>query len=68
MWETLDIKRPSQTSTYYSLRENVQMPTLPNKTVRKDNPTSHQRVRTSELAHNRKQRASEAQLSPKRIS
>ena len=53
MWETLDIKRSSQTSTYYSWRENVQMPTLPNKTVRKDNPTSHQRVRTSELAHNR---------------
>ena len=34
-------------------RENVQMPSLPNKTVRK----------TSELSLNRKQNASEAQLS-----
>ena len=41
--------------------ENDQM--LPNKRVRKDNLISHQRVHTSELALNRKQNASEAQLS-----
>ena len=44
------------------------MPFLPKKTARKDNLTSHQRVRISELALNRKQKASEAQLSPERIS
>ena len=44
-------------------RENYQMSSLPNKTARKDNLTSHQRGRTSELALNRKQNASEAQLS-----
>ena len=44
-------------------RENVQMSSLPNKTARKDSLTSHQRVRTSELALDRKQNASEAQLS-----
>ena len=65
---TLYIERPSQTSTYYSWRENVQMSSLPNKTVRKDNLTSHQRVCTSALALKRKQKASEAQLSSKRIN
>ena len=44
-------------------RENVQMSSLPNTTARQDNLTSHQRVRTSEVALNRKQNASEAQLS-----
>ena len=39
-------------------RENIQMSSLPNKTVRKDNLTSHRRVHTSELALNRKQNAS----------
>ena len=68
MQETLYIERPPQTSTYYSWRENVQTSSLPNKTARKDNLISHQRVRTSELALNRKQKASEAQLSPKRIN
>ena len=68
MRETLYIERPSQTSTYYSWRENVQISSLPNKTARKGNPTSHRRVRTSELALNRKQKASEPQLSPKRIN
>ena len=55
--------RPIQTSTYYSRRENVQMSSLPNKTARKDNLTSHQRVCTSDLPLNRKRKASEAQLS-----
>ena len=68
MQETLYIERPSQTSTYYSWRENVQMSSLRNKTARKDNLTSHQGVYTFELALNRKQNASEAQLSPKRIN
>ena len=63
MGKDLYIERPSQISTYYLWRENAQMSSLPNKTARKDNPTSHQRVRTSELALNRKQKASEAQLS-----
>ena len=44
------------------------MSSLPNKTARKDNVTSHQRVLTSELALNRQQKASEAQLLPKRIN
>ena len=44
-------------------RENVQMLSLSNKTARKDNLTSYQRLRTCELALNRKQNASEAQLS-----
>ena len=44
-------------------RENDQITLLPNKSARKDNLFSHQRVRTSELALNRKQNASEAQLS-----
>ena len=35
---------------------------------KKDNPTSHQRVSTSKLALNRKQKASEAQLSHKIIN
>ena len=34
------------------IEKNVQMSSLPNKTARKDNPTSHQRVHTSELAFN----------------
>ena len=44
------------------------MSSLPNKTARKDNPTSHERVRTSQVALNRKQKAFEAQLSPKRTN
>ena len=40
----------------------------PNKTGRKDNLTSHQRVRTSNLVLNRKRKASETHLSPKRIN
>ena len=35
---------------------------------KKDNLTSHQRVRTSDLALNKKRKSSEAQLSPKRIN
>ena len=68
MWETLYIKSSSQTSTYYSWRENVQKSSLPTKNAIKDNPTPHQRVRTSELGLNRKQKASEAQLSPLRFN
>ena len=44
------------------------MSSLPNKTARKDNPTPHQRLCPSELALDRRQNASEAQLSPKRIN
>ena len=69
MWEKLyTSSRLTQTSTYYSWRENVQILSLPNKTARKDYLTSHQRVRTSDLALNRKRKASEAQLSPERIN
>ena len=70
MWEKLyTLSRPTQTSTYYySWKENVQMLSLPNITTRKDNFTSHQRVRTSDLPLNRKWKASETQLSPKRIN
>ena len=39
----LYIQRSSQTSTYYSWRENIQMSSLSSiKTVRKGNLTSHQ--------------------------
>ena len=69
MWEKLyTSSRPTQTSTYFSRRENIQIPSLPNKIVRKGNLISYQRVRTSDLALNRKKKASEAQLSPKRIN
>ena len=44
------------------------MSSLPSKNARKDNRTPPQRVRTSELALNRKQKASEAQLSPKKFN
>ena len=44
------------------------MSSLSNKTARKDNLASYQRARTSELALNRKQTSSEAQLSPKIIN
>ena len=40
----------------------------PPQTSRKHNPTPHQRVCTSGLALNRKQNASETQLSAKRIN
>ena len=68
MWKTLYIESSSQTSTYYSWRENVQKSSLPTKNAIKDNPTPHQRVHTSELDLNRKQKASEAQLSPERFN
>ena len=44
------------------------MSSLPNKTERKNNLTLHQSVRTSEQALNKKWKASEAQVSPKRIN
>ena len=44
------------------------MSSLPKKTGRKDDPTTHQRVCTSDQAINRRQKASEAQQSPKRIN
>ena len=68
MWETLYIESFSQRSIYCSWRENVQKSSLPIKNAIKDNPTPHYRVRTSELGLNRKQKASEAQLSPKRFN
>ena len=54
--------------TYYSWRENVQISSLPSKNAIKDNPIPPQRILTSELALNREQKASEAQLSPKRFN
>ena len=69
MWEKVyTSSRPTQTLTYYSLRENVQISSFPNNTARKDNPTSHQTVCTSDQAINRKRKASKGQLSPKRIN
>ena len=68
MRETLYIKSSSHTSRYYSWRKNVRISSLPTKNVTKDNPTPPQRVLTSELTLNRKQEASEAQLSPKRFN
>ena len=68
MWETLYIESSSETSTYYWWRENVQNSSLSTKNAIKDNPTPHQKVRTSELGLHRKQKASEAQLLPKRFN
>ena len=43
-------------------RGNYQMSSMTNKTVRKDDLTSHQRVHTSELALNKKQNAFQTHL------
>ena len=62
MQKTLYVDSSSQTLTYYSWRENVQMSSLTNKTGRKGNLTSHQRVHTSKLALDIKQNAFQTHL------
>ena len=56
------LKHPLRHQHTIQGRENYQMSSMTNKTVRKDNLTSHQRVHTSELAVNRKQNAFQTHL------
>ena len=68
MSKTSYIESSSQISTYYSWKENVQRSSLPTMNAIKGNSTLHSRVGTSELGLNRKQKASETRLSPKRFN
>ena len=57
MQDTLYVETPSHT-----MYRNLSKSSITNNTVRKDVPTSHQRVQSSELVLNRKQNAFQTHL------